>query len=185
MTPEDAADAVSPGTTALVIGSSQRRRDYCRHSLGTANQAAAVVLPETSADIETVQASGGAPVHQVVVTDRELTAGSDTTCIRIDSRSVPAVGEAGLAVLAGEESPPVDRLWLATPPTSFAPDLQKSYRLLYVLTQRIREQGAIAWFVLDSQTDQKTRRILGRAVDYEITVEKHDTAVRSLASEEP
>lgn len=109
MTPEDAADAVSPGTTALVIGSPQRRRGYCRHSLGTANQAAAVVLPKTSADIETVQASGGAPAHQVVVTDRGLIAGSDTTCIRIDSRSVPAVVEAGLAVLTGEESSPVDR----------------------------------------------------------------------------
>jgi hypothetical protein len=120
-----------------------------------------------------------------VVTDGGLTAGSDTTCIRINRRSVPAVGEASLAVLAGEESPPVDRLWLATPPTSFATDLQEAYRLLYVLTQRIREQGAIAWFVLDSQTNQKTRRILGRAVDYEITVEEHDTAVRSLASEEP
>lgn len=161
----------------LVIGDAEHRREYVLPRLADGDRAA-VLLPDDAPSLATAYAALDGPEPLVVATDGTV---PETTEGRlIAERTVPTVGEAGLATLAEG----ADRLWLAVPATAFAADVQGAYRLLHVLTQRVRERGATAWFSLDAGADARTRRILRRAVDDEVTLDGEGPPPRKPAAEE-
>lgn len=160
----------------LVIGTPEQRREYVLSRLADGDSAA-VLLPDDAATLATEFATLGGPEPLVVAAENAVPDGVEWRPLA--ERTVPAVGEAGLAALADG----ADRLWLATPATAFVDDVQDVYRLLHVLTQRVRERGATAWFSLDAGVDARTRRILSRAVDGEATLDK-EPPLREPAADE-
>ncbi|WP_247005490.1 DUF7504 family protein [Halorientalis litorea] len=59
--------------------------------------------------------------------------------------------------------------------------VQKTYKLLYVLAQRVRRDGHLAFYTWNNPTETRNLRILGRALDYRVTLDEADEpTVRSL-----
>ena len=59
--------------------------------------------------------------------------------------------------------------------------VQKTYKLLYVLAQRVRRNGHLAFYTWNSPDEARNLRILGRALDYRVTLDHDDEhTVRSL-----
>jgi hypothetical protein len=180
---EPAADSPNEGSAVLVVGTPSQRREYCLSRLAEATETAVILCPsEPPEDLfEAYVAAGGTAPLRIGVDGPATEEGT----FELSARTVPAIGEAGLAALRGKMFPPADRLWLDTPPIEFAADLQSAYRLIHVLTQRIRDQGAVAWFSLDENTDSKARRILSRPLEYEVTFERDETALGNAAAKGP
>ncbi|MFC7234171.1 hypothetical protein [Halosegnis marinus] len=161
---------------ALVVGPPDRRREYVLPRLAEGDRPA-VLLPDDPGTLAAEYAALDGPKPLVVAADGPVPDGIEARTVA--ERTVPAVGEAGLAALAEG----ADRLWLAAPATALAGDVQGAYRLLYVLTQRVRERGARAWFSLGPDADARTRRILGRAVDDVVTPDGEEPTVGTRAVE--
>lgn len=59
--------------------------------------------------------------------------------------------------------------------------VQKTYKLLYVLAQRVRRDGHLAFYTWNNPAETRNLRILGRALDYQATLDEEDEpTVRSL-----
>jgi hypothetical protein len=181
-------EELEAGSTALVRGPGRDRRSFCLRHLATAERAAAVVLPaDPAGTVEAYdRAGGGAPLTVVLdgAADGPPLEGRDVHTVGVEGGSLPAVGEATLGTLeAGESAPPADRLWVAGLPSLLErASVQQAYRLLYVLSKHVQRVDGVALYALDGAVDRKTAGILGRPLDYEVTVEPGSAPeVRALA----
>jgi hypothetical protein len=126
------------------------------------------------------------PLHVVdctggVADAEDLDVPSDTS-VTVSDRGLPAVGEAAVEALAEEPPPRVTRLCLDSISTLVSlASVQEVYKLLYVLARQVRARRAVAFYTWDGSVENKTTRILGRALDYRVTLDTPDgPTVRSL-----
>jgi hypothetical protein len=93
------------------------------------------------------------------------------TRVRSAPEDLPAVGEATVAELDGERGPAAVGLCLDSVSTLVNRDsVQGVYKLLYVLANRVRSRGALAFYVWNGASEVKTVRILSRALDYRLSL---------------
>lgn len=170
------SEEFEPGTTALVLGSRCDRRSFCLGHLATAERAAAVVLPADPVGVieEYERLGGEAPLTVVAdeTADRMPADDPDVRTVTVDADSLPSIGEAALGTLGSDgPEPPADRLWIAGLPHLLERvSVQQAYRLLYILSEHVRRADGLGLYGLEESVEPKTVRILGQALDYEITL---------------
>lgn len=107
--------------------------------------------------------------------------GAPGTTVSVPGPGVAAVGEAAVAALDDAEGAAgvcIDSVATFVDRSS----VQQAYKLLYVLAQRVRRGGHRAFYTCEGPADARTLRILGRALDYRVSLDGADgPTVRSLA----
>jgi hypothetical protein len=190
-------DPFEPGTNLLVEGGrAGEALEYCLSRLTEGPGPVAVVSTDLPASTVTgtlpATRDGGdgarRPLVRVVdctgrapdVDDLDVPAGAR---VDVASRDLPAVGEAAVAALGDGPEPPAAGLCLDSVSTLVErATVQGVYKLLYVLARQVRARGAVACYTWDGPAAGKTARILGRALDYRLSLDASDgPAVRTLA----
>jgi hypothetical protein len=184
-----AADAVSPppfeaGTNVLVVGETDGAAlEFAVSRLLAAGGPVTVVstdLPAASvAAVPVADPPDGASLHVVDCTEEASAAVPDgpavETTVAVEPGDLPSVGEATAAALDGDGTPPpvgvcLDSLSSLVTRSS----VQQVYKLLYVLSRRVRSRDAVAFYTWDGPSTDKTLRILGRTLDYRVSLDAPD-----------
>lgn len=155
--------ALEPGTNALVVGGPDSDAlEYGLGRLADLDGRVTVVSTDTTPDAIADLADDTSPGYAASV---------DVVDCR--DADLPMVGEATVAALDADPTPSglcVHSLSTLIERTS----LQQVYKLLYIVADRVRSHGTVAFYTWDGETDPKTLRILGRALDYHLFLESED-----------
>jgi hypothetical protein len=132
---------------------------------------AALPAPAAEASLQVVDCTGsGAPVPA----DPPV-----PTVVTRAAAALPAVGEAAVAAVDGDgdddggEAAGVVGLCLDSLSTLVErATVQEVYKLLYLLSRRVRSREVRAFYTWDGRAPAKTLRILGRPLDYRVALDE-------------
>lgn len=171
--------AFGPGTNVLVVGGGDGA-DGGPLAYALSRPALAegpVTVVSTDRDAATVAALAGdrddrSPLDVVDCTG--AASASDGAAATVAPGDLPSVGEATVAALDGESGTAPVGLCLDSVSTLVARSTtQQVYKLLYVVSQRVRASGVVALYTWDGDdpATDKTLRILGQTLDYRVTLD--------------
>jgi hypothetical protein len=184
-----AAEPFESGTNVLVVGErAGEALEYCLPRLAAGPDPITVVSTDVPPSTVAGTLPGGRegsdgpdrPTLRVVDCTGRAADGDDGgvpagTRVDVASRDLPAVGEEAVAALADGPAPAAAGLCLDSVSTLVErATVQDTYKLLYVLARQVRARGAVACYTWDGPAEEKTRRILGRALDYRLSLDASD-----------
>jgi hypothetical protein len=95
--------------------------------------------------------------------------------ITVAGPDLPSVGEATIAAIGQHQrgSTPLAGLCLDSVSTLVErASLQQVYKLLYILSERVREQNLVAFYTWNGPTDEKALRILDQTLDECVSIDE-------------
>lgn len=190
-----AIETFSPGTNVLVVGGGEGEAlEYCLDRFVDAGRPATVVSTDVPArSVEGLYESlvGSSPQGLRIIDSTGDSAEWDgtrgaATAVTVADPDLPSTGEAAVEALdQGDKA--AERLCLDSLSTLVGNStVQQAYKLVYLLSDRVRMLGGVAFYTWEGPPEAKTRRILAQALDYTVTLEGSDEpTVRRLTDQEP